>query len=107
MCTQLQRTSVSNPPDKDLTQALQANGEPLNEGIEEGITIANAKVNICPQKPESGNRKVTAHFGRRQTHNEQLMVRPCGMIIARATFFGSETVLQTVVNTQLWYLYMY
>ncbi len=107
MRTQLQRASVSNPPDEDLTQSLQANGEPLDEGIEEGITV-DAKANtICPQKPESGNRKVIARFGRRQTHNEQLMVRPCGMIIARATFFGSETVPQTVVSTRLWYLYMY
>lgn len=97
MRAQLQRTSVSNPPDEDLTESLQADGEPLDEGIEEGMTV-DVEVNLCPQKPESGNRKVIARFGRRQTHNEQLMVRPCGMIIARATFFGSETVPQTVVS---------
>ena len=26
------------------------------------------------------------------THNEQLMVRPCGMIISRITLFGAEAV---------------
>lgn len=31
-------------------------------------------------------------FSRRWTHNEQLMVRPCGIVIARATFFGAESV---------------
>jgi hypothetical protein len=31
-------------------------------------------------------------LSRRWTHNEQLFVRPCGVIISRATFFGSEGV---------------
>jgi CxC6 like cysteine cluster associated with KDZ transposases len=44
------------------------------------------------RKSESGNRKVKAQFGRRRTHNEQTLVRPCGVIIARATFFGAEAV---------------
>jgi len=51
----------------------------------------------CTQKPDNGIRNLRSHFGRRQTHNEQLMVRPCGIIVARATFYGSETVPQTVV----------
>ncbi|KAF7304404.1 hypothetical protein HMN09_00842500 [Mycena chlorophos] len=50
----------------------------------------------CPAtKDPNGNRKIRALFGRRKSHNEQIIVRPCGMIIARATFFGSETVTQT------------
>ncbi|KAJ6525243.1 hypothetical protein DFH09DRAFT_936833 [Mycena vulgaris] len=50
----------------------------------------------CPaSKDPSGNRKIRALFGRRKTHNEQIIVRPCGVIVARATFFGSETVTQT------------
>ncbi|KIJ12502.1 hypothetical protein PAXINDRAFT_82820, partial [Paxillus involutus ATCC 200175] len=31
-------------------------------------------------------------FGQWQTHNEQLIMWPCGVILARATFFGSEVV---------------
>jgi len=100
MRPQLQRTTVSNPPDEEATQSLQADGEPLDEGIEEvELPVDQSKEASCPQKPESGNRRITARFGRRQTHNEQLMVRPCGMIVARTTFFGSETVPQTVVST--------
>ncbi|KAF7304399.1 hypothetical protein HMN09_00842000 [Mycena chlorophos] len=50
----------------------------------------------CPAtKDPNGNRKIRALFGWRKSHNEQIIVRPCGMIIARATFFGSETVTQT------------
>ncbi|KIJ57565.1 hypothetical protein HYDPIDRAFT_104097, partial [Hydnomerulius pinastri MD-312] len=43
-------------------------------------------------KSEEGNRKLRARFGQRRTHNEQLIMRPCGVILARATFFGSEAV---------------
>ena len=30
-------------------------------------------------------------FSRKWTHNEQLMVRPCGIIVGRATFYSSES----------------
>ncbi|KAJ7716995.1 hypothetical protein B0H16DRAFT_1612272 [Mycena metata] len=36
--------------------------------------------------------KVRGRLSRRWTHNEQLMVRCCGIIISRATFFGSEAI---------------
>ncbi|KAI0681980.1 hypothetical protein BC835DRAFT_1289183 [Cytidiella melzeri] len=42
--------------------------------------------------PAQGSKRLRAQFGRRRTHNEQLIVAPCGVIIARATFFGSEAV---------------
>ncbi|KAJ7211529.1 hypothetical protein C8J57DRAFT_1097682, partial [Mycena rebaudengoi] len=41
-------------------------------------------------KPEKGNRTLRARFGRRRTHNEQLCVGSCGVILGRATFYGSE-----------------
>ena len=52
---------------------------------------------VCPEKPDSGNKTVRARFGRRRTHNEQLIVRPCGVIVSRATFFGSEPVSEVKV----------
>ncbi|KAJ7113337.1 hypothetical protein C8R43DRAFT_1138631 [Mycena crocata] len=45
---------------------------------------------ICDGKPETGNRSTRARFGRRRTHNEQLCVGSCGVILGRATFYGSE-----------------
>jgi len=42
-------------------------------------------------------RKVRAQFGRKRTHNEQIIVAPCGTIIARVTFFGAEAVSSVVV----------
>jgi hypothetical protein len=46
----------------------------------------------CEGKPEAGNRTLRAYFGARRTHNEQLIMRSCGVILSRATFFGSEAI---------------
>lgn len=45
---------------------------------------------VCDGKPEYGNKLIRARFGRRRTHNEQLCVASCGIILGRATFYGSE-----------------
>jgi len=45
---------------------------------------------VCNGKPNSGNRNLKARFGRRRTHNEELCVASCGVILGWATFFGSE-----------------
>jgi hypothetical protein len=39
--------------------------------------------------PTTG-RRLKAQFGRKRTHNEQLIVAPCGIITARETFYGAE-----------------
>jgi hypothetical protein len=52
----------------------------------------------CPDKPTEGIRKPKAQFSRRQTHNEQLAVAPCGICLGRRTFYGSETTPQVEVN---------
>ncbi|KAH8797228.1 hypothetical protein DL96DRAFT_1825368 [Flagelloscypha sp. PMI_526] len=72
----LQRAAVSVPDD-----ALDP--EATSDDVEE-----------CPEKPEDGNVKIKARFGRRRTHNEQIMVRPCGIIVARKTFFGAESLTE-------------
>lgn len=43
-------------------------------------------------KSDQGNYKPKARFGRRRTHNEQLIVCCCGVIAARATMFGAEAI---------------
>ncbi|EDR02614.1 uncharacterized protein LACBIDRAFT_308276 [Laccaria bicolor S238N-H82] len=37
-------------------------------------------------------KRISAQFGRRRTHNEQILVAPCGMILARETFYGAEAI---------------
>lgn len=45
----------------------------------------------CDGKAEVGNAgPVKARFGRRRTHNEELVVYSCGVIGGRVTFYGSE-----------------
>ncbi|KAF8152634.1 hypothetical protein B0H34DRAFT_784636 [Crassisporium funariophilum] len=39
---------------------------------------------------------VCSQFGRRRTHNEQLFVAPCGMIVARETFYHAEALYSVI-----------
>lgn len=48
-------------------------------------------------------RKLRAQFGRKRTHNEQIMVAPCGMILSRVTFYGAEAVSSVVVGLSIAY----
>jgi hypothetical protein len=45
---------------------------------------------LCADKAASGNRPLRACFGRRRTHNEELCVASCGVILGRVTMYGSE-----------------
>ncbi|KAF7968972.1 hypothetical protein HWV62_28773 [Athelia sp. TMB] len=80
----LERLKVYHPEDEGDT--IEA-GEALATG-----EVVEIEDDNHPNKPESGNRKVRARFGRRRTHNEQLCVTTCGIILGRATMYGSEGV---------------
>jgi len=65
--------------------------------VDEPVTTATPS-EPCPSKSVTGNRpQLKAQFGRRRTHNEQTLVRPCGVIFARATMFGAEAVSNFLV----------
>ncbi|KAF8957712.1 hypothetical protein BDZ97DRAFT_2078966 [Flammula alnicola] len=57
-------------------------------GLDEEVLVDNN--GICDGKPEEGNQTLRARFGRKRTHNEELCVTSCGVILGRATFYGSE-----------------
>src|ERR1700761_3893478 len=85
----LERLKVSQPHNslpEDDTEAQGLEGT----GADEDEDIMIDKDGVCPDKPDSGNRNVRACFGRRRTHNEELCVTSCGVILGRATFYGSE-----------------
>ncbi|KAG6835179.1 hypothetical protein H0H93_004238 [Arthromyces matolae] len=50
------------------------------------------------KKSDQGNRPPKARFERRRTHNEQLLVACCGMILARSTMFGAESITGAKVD---------
>ncbi|KAJ6626668.1 hypothetical protein B0H10DRAFT_1780855 [Mycena sp. CBHHK59/15] len=52
------------------------------------------------KKAEGGNRKFKIKLGRQRTHNEQTLIRPCGVIHARATMYGTEAVSNVLLFVQ-------
>lgn len=92
----LARLKVSQPNDSyaDLPDLVEVddNTEDRGQGSsahndEEVVIDANG---ICDGKSDKGNTTVRARFGRKRTHNEELCVASCGVILGRATFYGSE-----------------
>jgi hypothetical protein len=77
-----------NPSSQPNTLDSFEGPEDSNEAIIKG-TFA---VSECKGKAEAGNRTLKAYFGRRRTHNKQLIIRTCGVIVSRATMYGSEAV---------------
>ena len=79
-------TSINEIVEDDEEQSFEPsnNGQPIP-------VIPNS--DAAARKP-----RIRAQFGRRRTHNEQLFVAPCGMIIARETFFFAEALYSVIVS---------
>ncbi|KZO97250.1 hypothetical protein CALVIDRAFT_480072 [Calocera viscosa TUFC12733] len=78
-------------------QQLQLKEPPLGEPL-----LPESSHKLHGKQPGQGEAakpttKLRPHFGRRRTHNEQLVVRPCGVIVGRGTFYGAES-LSSVVD---------
>lgn len=78
-----QVTSISEIIDDDEEEEF----EPGREG----------PVPVTPNSTASKPR-ICAQFGRRRTHNEQLFVAPCGIIVARETFYHAEALYSVIVR---------
>jgi hypothetical protein len=91
----LERARVAHPndavaEDRELTELADVDDE--TEEFEVDSTVTNSESQ--PTKKE----RIRAQFGQRRTHNEQIVVTPCGMIIARETFYGAEGVGSVIVR---------
>lgn len=71
---------------------------------EEFLVNANESVRPNGSAAETTNfpqlqvkKRLRAQFGRKRTHNEQVIVAPCGIILARETFYGAEAISSCVV----------
>lgn len=73
---------ASNRASYRLKQSLQRSLDPKGEDNEDS----------------SQPTRLSGSLTRRWTHNEQLVVRPCQVIIARGTFFGSEAISAVKVS---------
>lgn len=90
----LARLKVSQPDNAFTQDALSpghstdlAQGSIAHTGDEDILVEATG---LCTGKSDVGNKAPRARFGRRRTHNEELCVASCGVILGRATFYGSE-----------------
>jgi hypothetical protein len=54
--------------------------------------------NVSNSQQSEKKVRIRAQFGRKRTHNEQIIVAPCGIIIARETFYGAEGVGSVIVS---------
>ena len=57
----------------------------------------NGQGQPIPVQEHTTRKKLRAQFGRKRTHNEQLIVAPCGIIMARETFYHAEAIYSVVV----------
>jgi len=98
----LRRARVTHPNDALGVEAADARDLVDGEDVVEAFDLVPdgralpAEESRCP--------KIRTQFGCRHTHNEQIIVAPCGMIIARETFYGAEAVSTVVVSCFLYYL---
>ncbi|KAJ7085175.1 hypothetical protein B0H15DRAFT_910539 [Mycena belliarum] len=78
------------PAPVDASEAEDEGGIGEGPGADADEDVEIDAAGVCDGKAETGNKTVRARFGRRRTHNEQLCVGSCGVILGRATFYGSE-----------------
>lgn len=98
----LQRTQIAHPNDA-VAEEVDDSSAIADDEHEDEYEIAG---DVAPLPSPTSNephqlnpkpRKLRAQFGRRRTHNEELFVAPCGMILARETFFHAEGVASVIV----------
>lgn len=91
----LEHAKISHP-----TNSL-ANMVPQEDSMEsdhDDATVNHYVTQYSSDKPAINIWKVCVRWARRQTHNEQLIVRPCGVIVARQTMFGAEGITAVKVS---------
>jgi hypothetical protein len=94
----LRRAQLTHPK-----EAFGVEGATAFELVEDPSTEENYEMNsegrpIPTPSEVVGRRGLKAQFGRRRTHNEQLFVAPCGIILARETFYNAEAIGSVIVG---------
>ncbi|KAK7016189.1 hypothetical protein VNI00_018973 [Paramarasmius palmivorus] len=93
MVTDLQE-EFSVGEDGDVRMMDPATSSSVGQAVD-GLDECGAK------KSEQGNQVLKAIFSQQQTHNEQIAVCPCGVIVGRTTFHGTEAVSNIDLLEQL------
>ncbi|KDQ48967.1 hypothetical protein JAAARDRAFT_144139, partial [Jaapia argillacea MUCL 33604] len=99
----LERARVAHPNDA-LPVEVNA-GEMEDIDLAEEQYVESPSGALLPMPTGLASTTLRAQFGRKRTHNEQLIVAPCGMIHARETFFGAEAVSSVAEMIRRTYYY--
>ncbi|KAI0690725.1 hypothetical protein C8T65DRAFT_587708, partial [Cerioporus squamosus] len=98
-CAEPSHRTIEDPANRSSLFVLRRRLERLKassvEKSDDGMDATDELIEVdqdgeCPSKSDEGNARPRARFGRRRTHNEQLVVATCGVVLGRATMFGSE-----------------
>ena len=90
----LRHAQLAHPHDAFPVEAANSNISHLvdDDNTEEEFGI-NGGGQVIPIEEKSTKTTLRAQFGRKRTHNEQIFVAPCRIIIARETFYRAEAIL--------------
>jgi len=85
-------------PNDAVGEQVTSISEIIDDGEEE--EFESGREGPVPVTPNSTALKphIRAQFGQCQTHNEQLFVAPCGIIVARETFYHAEALYSVIVH---------
>lgn len=72
-------------------RALSAEDAPNTDFDDSDLDDPALTSNVAGKQPKSCQTKIKTTLMHRWTHNEQLLVRPCRVIVSRVTFFQAES----------------
>lgn len=81
-----------------ISSEVDGNGIPVPVDEDEMATEREMSPNNSMDDKAPKPKKLQVQFGQKCTHNEQIIVCPCGIIIGRETFFGAEAVSIVIVS---------
>ena len=94
----LRRAQLAHPCDAFPVEDASENSniselvDNLDDNTEEEFGFNSAGQLIPVEEQSTQKMTLCAQFGRKRTHNEQIFVAPCGIIIARETFYHAEAI---------------
>ena len=100
----LRRARVAHPVDGSVQQEVDLSALATDDSddiFEVGTndTVLASPATALDETQPQVTQRLRAQFGRKRTHNEQVLVAPCGVILGRATFFNAEAISTCVVRS--------
>ena len=82
---------IDDDEEEEFELAVDELDPALAYGVNEAISDLRGASPLPTVGAMGGKKRLSARFGRKRTHNEQILVAPCGIILARDTQGGGGT----------------